>query len=884
MMKKLIGTGVLALLSIISFAAHISGGEMFYKYIGPGANGTLRYEITLRLFRDCDAGGTNVATMPTSVIIGLFENLTNGAYSTVVPINVSRTRMDRLSLDNPSPCIINAPRVCYDVGYFTFTRDLARNEFGYTIAYQTCCRIDNISNTIANGNSESGSPGATYVARIPGSSTLGATDVNSSPVFALSDASLVCRGNNLTLDFSATDPDGDELTYEFCSAYGSGTKGNAAESAPSSPAQYNNLSYQAGYSGASPLGSNVSINGSTGIISGIAPTGGNIRPNGVSYFVVNVCITERRNGNVISTHRKDFILKVTACQIADADLPINAVTCDGLSYTFSNLSNSSLIRTYYWDFGVPGSTPSTAPSPTFVFPTPGDYTVKLVINRNGDCSDSATTTVGVYPGFNTDFEIVAGCVDVPVKFIDKTVSQHGTVNSWKWDFGDLSTTTDISSQQNPDYKYGTSGTRNVMLISGNDKGCTDTLYQTFELPDKPVVQLGFRDTLICSIDTLQLRMNGPGTYTWSPNYMISDLTVAEPLVSPDVTTTYIVDLDYLGCKAQDSVKVNVVDFVTLYAGNDTTICLTDDLTLKPETDALYFLWTPAGTLDRDNVKNPVATPVAAITTYQVIGSIGKCSATDEVTVFGFPYPIVNAGQDHVICTDSLVLLTGTHNADRFSWSPASTLLNSNTLTPTAFPATTTEYYLTAQYLTGCLKPVTDTALVTVIPPVPAFAGNDTAIVVGQPLLLNATGGDIYEWDPPLGLSNTRIFNPIANISSDQTYSVKVITNEGCYAYDTMSVKVFRTAPDIFVPNAFSPNGDGHNDIFRAYPVGIAQFNYFRVYNRWGQLVFSTSTPSAGWDGKINGKQQSTGTFVWQADGVDYTGKKVFRKGTAVLVK
>ena len=159
MMKKLIGTGVLALLSIISFAAHISGGEMFYKYIGPGANGTLRYEITLRLFRDCDAGGTNVADMPPSVIIGVFENLADGAYGPVSAVTVAMTKKDQLSLTNPSPCIINAPRVCYDVGYYTFTRDLSRNQFGYTIAYQTCCRIDQISNTIANGSSDSrGSP------------------------------------------------------------------------------------------------------------------------------------------------------------------------------------------------------------------------------------------------------------------------------------------------------------------------------------------------------------------------------------------------------------------------------------------------------------------------------------------------------------------------------------------------------------------------------------------------------------------------------------------------------------------------------------------------------------------------------------------------------
>ena len=174
-------------------------------------------------------------------------------------------------------------------------------------------------------------------------------------------------------------------------------------------------------------------------------------------------------------------------------------------------------------------------------------------------------------------------------------------------------------------------------------------------------------------------------------------------------------------------------------------------------------------------------------------------------------------------------------------------------------------------------------VVGVRPLVQAFAGNDTAIVLGQPLQLQGTGADIYVWEPSTGLNFTTIPNPIANLSQNQTYVLRVSTPEDCFAYDTINITVFRTNPDIFVPNAFTPGGSS-NTVFRPRPVGIARFDYFRVYNRWGQLVFSTREANRGWDGNINGNAQGTGTYVWMVQGTDFTGKTIFKKGTMVLIR
>ncbi len=106
---------------------------------------------------------------------------------------------------------------------------------------------------------------------------------------------------------------------------------------------------------------------------------------------------------------------------------------------------------------------------------------------------------------------------------------------------------------------------------------------------------------------------------------------------------------------------------------------------------------------------------------------------------------------------------------------------------------------------------------------------------------------------------------------------------GCYGENSVSVKVFKTGPDIFVPNAFTPDRPT-NRIFRPIPVGIGSLQYFRVYNRNGQLVFSTSRIGQGWDGTVSGKPQDSGGYVWMVQGTDYTGRTVFKKGVFVLVR
>jgi gliding motility-associated-like protein len=871
-MKRITVILALFLITKTTLAEHITGGEMYYTLDSVSSDGTIfYYHFTLKLYRDCNSSG---ADLDAAAAVAIFEKGGGMVWNGMVDMNGPKRR---LQLSTPGPCITNAPVVCYEVGYYDFYRALPRSVTGYTVAYQRCCRINGINNLIGSGNT-----GATYVADIPGTSRLSSGPNNNSARFIGLDTVIVCGGYPFTYNFGAVDRDrGDVLRYSFCSAYVGGSSGSQQASAPNPPLPppYGEVSYNSGYSSSSPLGSSVTINPNTGVITGTAP------PQGI--YVVTVCVEEIRGGQVIAVQRKDLQIKSGGCDIAKAQLKPDYITCDGLSYTLSNLSNSPLINSYYWDFGDPGSGAaniSTAASPTHTFSQAGDYTVELVTNRGQECSDSTTTVVKVWPGFFPNFNSAGICLINPVFFTDATTTNYGVVDSWIWNFGDG---TPVSNVQNPSHQYTSVGPKNIQLTVSNSKGCVDTISKIVTIIDKPPITLPFRDTLMCDIDDLQLQASGTGNFSWTPTAGMINPNTATPTVSPDVTTTYYVRLDEQGCINSDSVRVRVVSFVTLNVMPDTTICRTDPVQLLIESDGLRYQWTPAALLDDPTKQDPIAFS-GIDQTYTVLAKIGSCEATKSINILTDPYPVANAGADTLICYNTPAQLRGSHDGTEFFWSPINSLLNATTLNPIAYPATSTRYVLTAfDTRPGCPKPGRDTVLVNVLPKIVPYAGNDTMVVVGQPLQLNAEGGVRYSWSPATGLNNTTIKNPIGLYGSEidsVRYEVAVFNEAGCSDTATVGVIVFKTNPYVFVPTGFTPNGDGRNDLVKPIAVGVQKIHYFRVYNRWGQLVFSTTTNGHGWDGTIGGQPQASNVFVWMVSATDYLGKPIFLKGTVTLIR
>jgi gliding motility-associated-like protein len=181
---------------------------------------------------------------------------------------------------------------------------------------------------------------------------------------------------------------------------------------------------------------------------------------------------------------------------------------------------------------------------------------------------------------------------------------------------------------------------------------------------------------------------------------------------------------------------------------------------------------------------------------------------------------------------------------------------------------------------GCTKSVSQNLRLYEVNP---FAGNDTILARGQLLPLNASGGDFYEWQPSTGLSDNAIPNPLVTWDKDIQYLLKVSITQGCVAYDTINIKYY-AGPEMYVPNAFSPNGDGVNDRFRFIPVGITSYDFFRIFNRWGEEIHSSTDFRDGWDGSFKGRPAPVDTYIWILRGKDLNGETILRKGTVTLVR
>jgi gliding motility-associated-like protein len=165
----------------------------------------------------------------------------------------------------------------------------------------------------------------------------------------------------------------------------------------------------------------------------------------------------------------------------------------------------------------------------------------------------------------------------------------------------------------------------------------------------------------------------------------------------------------------------------------------------------------------------------------------------------------------------------------------------------------------------------------------AFAGYDTLAATNQSITLQGRGEGSFIWSPANGLSDPTSLNPVATLQQDAEYVLTAYTTAGCVNTDTVKIKVYK-GPDFYVPNAFTPNGDEKNDRFRCLAVGMASIDFFNVYNRYGQLVFSSGKYEPGWDGTVRGVKQPTGTYVWMARGKDFNGKIHLRKGTVTLIR
>ena len=571
-MKKYLNGLFIVLFTLISgrvFATHIVGGEVTYTCLNAG---TGLYRIRIDIYQDCLTGNPNAISQDNPAIIAIFQG--DGRPYLVDSAAYANTP-ERVPSNFNNSCLNNPPATCLFKATFIKDFVLPPNPRGYYVIYQRCCRNGSVVNLI-----NPDAVGATYYCIIPPSSV----PCNNSAVFKNYPPQIICINNPIAYDHSASDADGDSLSYEFCTAYAGGSN-NDAKPVPTS-INFDPVQYRSGYSASQPMLGEppLQVDPKTGLITGT--------PNQTGRFVVTVCCNEWRNGVIINTVKREFQFVVTNCSRAVvANIPQYSdefntyiVNCKSRTVNFTNLSTGGFA--YSWDFGVPGTNTDTSNQfePNFTYPDTGTYVVKLVVNRGSTCPDSISRFVKVYPDFKGDFSINGlPCPKGIIQFTDLSTATYGPINSWKWDFGDGR----FSNIQSPIHTYDTGGHYDIVFVPKSIKGCTDTIRKDINVEYfRPFIGV-VSDTFIVKGERILFNASGGIQYTWTPSTYLSDPNIANPVgYYPDTTTiTYIVHVkSEVGCEGNDTVTVRVVNQSVLFVPSGFT----------PNNDGLNDVLRPLG--------------------------------------------------------------------------------------------------------------------------------------------------------------------------------------------------------------------------------------------------------------------------------------------------
>ncbi len=391
------------------------------------------------------------------------------------------------------------------------------------------------------------------------------------------------------------------------------------------------------------------------------------------------------------------------------------------------------------------------------------------------------------------------------------------------------------------------------------------------------------DTTICNGAPVLLTATGGLGYTWTPAAELDDPTSATPTANPTATTTFTVTTMLGTCVDSAQVTVDVAPPVPANADPDTELCVGESVSLSAS-GGVGYSWVPTASLDDPSSASPLATPPFSTLYTVTVTDANGCTGTDSARVTVRPLPEAIARPDTTSCPGREVLLASGGGGDGglYSWSPATGLDDPNAQFPVYTVGSAAQTFtVTVTTAFGCSATANVTVDVTGYPV--ADAGEDTVVFLGESVTLSGSGGGSLFWLPPTGLSDPYSANPQAAPTQSGWYYLQVTNAFGCQSLDSVFLTVI-TDPIVEFPNAFSPNGDGANDLFAVIVRGPVDVDVYRIYNRWGEVVFEGRSPDDGWDGSFQGQPQETGTYVYVFSGRDPDGNAIERQGTLTLVR
>lgn len=573
--------------------------------------------------------------------------------------------------------------------------------------------------------------------------------------------------------------------------------------------------------------------------------------------------------------------------VANFTVSDSVSVCPPLFVSITNLTIGA--TTYNWDLGDGGTSAVFAPSNMYTLP--GLYNVRLIATNAYGCTDTAYKTVNIY-GYAGAFSYtpLSGCAPFAVHF----TASLSNVPFITWDFSD-GTTSATSFSDTITHIYTTPGAYLPKLLLSDNTGCQSSSLglDTIKI-EKVVAKFGTNPNPVCLnadfsfIDSSTAYWSPVNSWAWS--YDGNTSTLASPSYNVGTPGTYTVTLvvsNDWGCTDSTS-SVFVVDPPpVITACPDTTVCVSDPAVLTAYGGVSYS-WAPPATLSCVDCNPTNATPTVE-TVYTVTGAdIHGCKDTATVTVRLRTHTFSRAWGDTAVCQGVPVPLWDT-GGSTYLWLPPTGLSNNTTGNPIATPPYTTIYTAIAQ-LGSCI-PDTNQVTVIVYPTPSVDAGPDQRVLAGTPVQINTTSANVakWAWNPTETLNCTDCPNPIASMTVTTTYYVDVVSQYGCRNSDSVRILVYCDNSMVFIPNVFTPNGDGNNDVFYPRGQGVQKVKTFRIYNRWGELVFerenfNLNDVDNAWDGSHKGGIPKPDVYVYLIEAVCFTGEDIHIKGDVTIIR
>lgn len=522
-------------------------------------------------------------------------------------------------------------------------------------------------------------------------------------------------------------------------------------------------------------------------------------------------------------------------------------------------------------------------------PNPGAHSPT---NNSSNCNNGVFKFDFQLPIVIADFDAPpANCLPDPITFVNESTG----ASSYFWDFGDNTT----STLEDPTHQYLTSGVYDVMLAVFDPNACNlaDTvIHQVVVLSNS---SFDLADISMCVGEIQQIGILPVAdtniTYLWIPDDDLSSSNVSNPFASPSSTTAYQLFISN-GICTDTLNQLVIVGAPEAVVTPDTTICAGQSVDLIADASGSVdeFLWSSnpnfGDTLNIWPTDSVISVSPIIPTIYYLQITSNGCSSTSSVFV---NIALIDATMDPdaFICFGDTILLSisGISIGSSIVWQPNAQIISGQgTTSITVSPAITTIYTVNVTSLEGCTWSGSATVSVSDINPNTVVAtAFPPAIQPGETSQLNVrpTTGVTYDWSPGSSLNDSTIFDPVASPAQTTTYVV-IVSDGICTRSDTVTVVVHEVQceePDIFVPSGFSPNGDGSNDILFVRGINISELE-FKIFDRWGELVFETTDQDIGWDGTFKGKLVDPAVFVYYLDAKCIDGQSYFKKGNVSVLR